>query len=90
MSVRNERCILSPSLICLDMGNLESRVRTLEACGVSILHLDIPDGRIRPKNIGDWGRGAGDAFVAGSTCVDRDDLPGSFARLKDPRSSVLR
>ena len=39
------------------------------------------DGRISPKNIGDWGGGAADIFVAGSTCLKRDDLPGSFEKL---------
>ena len=47
------------------------------------------DGRISPKNIEDWGGGAADIFVAGSTCLDRSDLPGSFKRLEALRSSVL-
>ena len=30
MSVWNEKCVVSPSLICLDMCNLESQARLLE------------------------------------------------------------
>lgn len=49
MNVWNERCILSPSLICLDMCNLESQVRALEAGGVEMLHVDILDGHFSPS-----------------------------------------
>ncbi|MDR1669139.1 MAG: ribulose-phosphate 3-epimerase [Oscillospiraceae bacterium] len=41
--------ILSPSLICLDMCNLESDVRRLEADGVTMLHIDILDGHFSPS-----------------------------------------
>ena len=47
------------------------------------------DGRISPQNIEDWGAGAADIFVTGSTCLDRADLPGSFERLNALRQSVL-
>ena len=47
------------------------------------------DGRISPQNIEDWGAGAADIFVTGSTCLDRGDLPGSFERLNALRQSVL-
>ena len=47
------------------------------------------DGRISPQNIEDWGGGAADIFVAGSTCLKRDDLPGSFDRLNALRERVL-
>ena len=40
----NESCILSPSLICLDMCNLEREVRSLEKAGIKMLHVDILDG----------------------------------------------
>lgn len=49
MNVWSERCILSPSLICLDMCNLESQVRALEAGGVEMLHVDILDGHFSPS-----------------------------------------
>ena len=39
----NESCILSPSLICLDMCNLEREVKTLENNGIKMLHVDQPD-----------------------------------------------
>ena len=47
------------------------------------------DGRISPKNIGDWGGGAADIFVAGSTCLRRDDLPGSFEKLWKLREQTI-
>ena len=45
----NEKCVLSPSLICLDMCNLESQVRILEKAGVTMLHVDILDGHFSPS-----------------------------------------
>jgi len=48
------------------------------------------DGRISPKNIEDWGAGAADIFVTGSTCISRGDLPGSFARLDELRKNILK
>lgn len=44
-----DRCILSPSLICLDMCNLESQVRVLERHGIKALHVDILDGHFSPS-----------------------------------------
>ena len=49
MSVWNEKCIISPSLICLDMCNLESQARILEANGIKALHVDILDGHFSPS-----------------------------------------
>ena len=49
MSIWNEKCIISPSLICLDMCNLESQVRILEKSGVKMLHVDILDGHFSPS-----------------------------------------
>ena len=45
----NESCILSPSLICLDMCNLEREVRSLEKAGIKMLHVDILDGHFSPS-----------------------------------------
>ena len=45
----NESCILSPSLICLDMCNLEREVKTLENSGIKMLHVDILDGHFSPS-----------------------------------------
>lgn len=45
----NEPCILSPSLICLDMCNLEREVKTLESAGIEMLHVDILDGHFSPS-----------------------------------------
>lgn len=45
----NESCILSPSLICLDMCNLEQEVKTLEKAGIKMLHVDILDGHFSPS-----------------------------------------
>lgn len=44
-----ESCIFSPSLICLDMCNLEEQVRVLERSGVGMLHVDILDGHFSPS-----------------------------------------
>ena len=49
MSIWEEKCIISPSLICLDMCNLESQVRILEKSGVTMLHVDILDGHFSPS-----------------------------------------
>ncbi|MCR5843470.1 MAG: ribulose-phosphate 3-epimerase [Oscillospiraceae bacterium] len=48
-SIWNERCIISPSLICLDMCNLESQIRLLEQSGIGMLHVDILDGHFSPS-----------------------------------------
>lgn len=49
MSIWKEKCIISPSLICLDMCNLESQVRILEKSGIKMLHVDILDGHFSPS-----------------------------------------
>lgn len=45
----NESCIISPSLICLDMCNLESQVKILEQNNIKALHVDILDGHFSPS-----------------------------------------
>lgn len=45
----NKPCLYSPSLICLDLCNLESQVRVLESCGIEALHVDILDGHFSPS-----------------------------------------
>ena len=45
----DEKCIISPSLICLDMCNLESQIRILEKAGISMIHVDILDGYFSPS-----------------------------------------
>ena len=49
MSVWEEKCIISPSMICLDMCNLESQIRILEQSGINVLHVDILDGHFSPS-----------------------------------------
>ena len=49
MSVWSEKCVISPSLICLDMCNLESQAKTLEQSGIELLHVDILDGHFSPS-----------------------------------------
>lgn len=49
MSIWDEKCIISPSLICLDMCNLESQVRILEQNSIKMLHVDILDGHFSPS-----------------------------------------
>lgn len=48
-SIWNKKCIISPSLICLDMMNLEQQVRELENAGIQMLHVDIIDGHFSPS-----------------------------------------
>ena len=48
-NIWNEKCILSPSLIALDMTNLEDQVRLLKENGVEMLHVDILDGHFSPS-----------------------------------------
>ena len=47
--VWNDSCIISPSLICLDMCNLESQAKILEQSGIKMLHVDILDGHFSPS-----------------------------------------
>ena len=49
MSVWEEKCIISPSLICLDLCNLESHIRILEKSWINVLHVDILDGHFSPS-----------------------------------------
>ena len=49
MSVWDERCVISPSLICLDLCNLERDVRALERNDIQMLHVDILDGHFSPS-----------------------------------------
>ncbi len=42
-------CILTPSLITLDLCNLETQVRALEDAGIEILHVDLLDGYFSPS-----------------------------------------
>lgn len=44
-----EKCAIAPSLICLDMCNLESQIRILERSGIEMLHIDILDGHFSPS-----------------------------------------
>ncbi len=45
----NEKCMFSPSLICLDLCNLERDIRVLENQGIKMLHVDIVDGTFSPS-----------------------------------------
>lgn len=45
----NQSCIISPSLICLDLCNLEEQVRQVEDSGIQVLHVDILDGHFSPS-----------------------------------------
>lgn len=47
------------------------------------------DGRVSPQNIRDYGDGIVDIFVAGSTCVQRDNIKESVQRLFELREAVL-
>jgi ribulose-phosphate 3-epimerase len=43
------RCVVLPSLLLCDFGNLEAEVRRLEAAGMAALHLDVMDGHFVPN-----------------------------------------
>jgi ribulose-phosphate 3-epimerase len=45
----NKKCIFSPSLITLDLCNLESQVNQLEEAGIKMLHVDLLDGYFSPS-----------------------------------------
>lgn len=48
-SIWTEPCIYAPSLITLDLCNLEHDVRALESGGIRMLHVDILDGHFSPS-----------------------------------------
>jgi len=43
------KCIFSPSLITLDLCNIEQQVKLLEKSGIKMLHIDIIDGHFSPS-----------------------------------------
>ncbi len=45
----DKKCLISPSLICLDMLHLEEQIRELENSGIELLHVDILDGHFSPS-----------------------------------------
>lgn len=45
----NNKCILSPSLITLDLCNLETQAKILKDAGFTHLHIDILDGYFSPS-----------------------------------------
>ncbi len=44
-----QKCLFSPSLITLDLCNLERQVKELEAQGCPMLHVDLLDGYFSPS-----------------------------------------
>ena len=51
--------------------------------------ITVSCGRISPDNIRTYGKDLADVFVTGTTCLDRNDLSGSFARLEQLRREIL-
>ncbi len=47
--VFNNKCLFAPSLICLDLCNLEQQVEEVSKSGIDVLHVDILDGRFSPS-----------------------------------------
>lgn len=47
--MKRSRLRLTPSLICMDLCNLEHKVREVEALGVDMLHIDLVDGYFSPS-----------------------------------------
>jgi len=48
-SAKNENIKLSPSLICMDMCNLEQSINKLEEMNIDMIHIDIIDGYFSPS-----------------------------------------
>lgn len=48
-NVWDEKMIISPSLICLDMLHLEEQIREIEKSEIRMLHVDILDGHFSPS-----------------------------------------
>lgn len=48
-SIWQEPCLFTPSLITLDLCNLERDVRILEKSGIPMLHVDLLDGHFSPS-----------------------------------------
>lgn len=49
IGVWDEKCMISPSLICLDMLDLRRQIRQFEDAGIQLLHVDILDGHFSPS-----------------------------------------
>lgn len=48
-NVWKKRCYISPSMITLDMCNLEQQCKLLEEAGLEMIHVDILDGHFSPS-----------------------------------------
>lgn len=48
-NIWDEKCVMSPSLICMDQLHLEENIRKLEQAGIRMLHVDILDGHFSPS-----------------------------------------
>lgn len=44
-----KKIILSPSIMCSDLVNLEKSISELEAVGMDTLHIDVIDGSFSPS-----------------------------------------
>jgi len=44
-----DKVLIAPSMMCVDMLNFESDLRRVESLGVDMLHMDIMDGRFVPN-----------------------------------------
>jgi ribulose-phosphate 3-epimerase len=47
--IRNASPAILPSLLMCDFGDLRGEVKSLEKCGIEVLHLDVMDGHFVPN-----------------------------------------
>ena len=49
----------------------------------------IIDGRVSLDNIKEYGKETVDIFVGGTTCISKDDIKGSVAKVMELRREIL-
>ena len=47
--IKMKKIVISPSVMCADLVNLEKSIKELEEVGIDTLHIDIIDGLFSPS-----------------------------------------